>query len=118
MTERNRLLQERIENFAVNGIGLTKVLSQTLSNRQIFSQFIDSITSVGANYHEACEAESAKDFVHKLKISRKENEETGYWLRILKRTNPEFSKNISVLEQESLELNKIFSSIINKFKTL
>ena len=52
----------------------------------IISQLFRSVSSAGANYEEACGAESKADFVHKLHISYKELRETNYWLEILKMT--------------------------------
>ena len=71
---------------------------------------------MGANYQEACEAESSKDFVHKTKIVKKELRETKYWLRLLCKQNKEFMEEITCLGNESTELLKIFSAIVYKFK--
>lgn len=117
MNERNKAFQERLENFVVSVIGLSSKLPRNQANYQIFSQLIDSAASIGANYQEGCEAESSKDFVHKLMISKKENRETSYWLRILIRINPTHADKIETYLKESEELTKIFSSIISKFKS-
>ena len=61
-------------------------------NDVLMKQAIRSGTSIGANYREACEAESGKDFVHKLGISKKECRETTYWLELIGRVNIDFSK--------------------------
>ncbi|MBI3887649.1 four helix bundle protein [Candidatus Microgenomates bacterium] len=116
MIERNKLLQERIEKFVTNCIFLSNHLPLNLSNKQILPQFIDSSSSVGANYHESCEAESAKDFVHKIKISKKECRESNFWLRMLLKSNTVELDEINRLEKESEELCRIFSAIVSKFK--
>lgn len=115
MTERNKLLQERIEKFVTDCITLANKLPPTVSNRQMLPQFVDAATSVGANYHEACEAESSRDFVHKVKIAKKECRETNYWLRMLSKSNLVELTGFARLEQESAELAKIFSAIVSKF---
>lgn len=115
MKDRNRALQTRIETFVINCISLSTLLDKTVSNSRIVPQFIDSSTSVGANYNEACEAESSKDFIHKLRIAKKEARETNYWLRLIKNTDSTKFSTLNSLEIESEELIKIFSSIISKF---
>jgi four helix bundle protein len=73
-------------------------------------------SSVGANYIEANEALSKKDFIFRLRICRKEAKESAYWTRLIMESNevtPE-EKEGKALYQESVELKKIFSSIISK----
>ena len=78
-------------------------------------QLIRSSGSVGANYIEANEALSKKDFVMRIKICRKEAKETAYWLRLIIDTNTDcFKSEGASLRQEAVELKKIFSSIITK----
>ncbi len=48
----------------------------------VAKQILKSGTSIGANIHEAQNAESKTDFIHKLKIAAKEADETSYWLLI------------------------------------
>jgi four helix bundle protein len=106
----------RTLDFSENLILLINKLPKTSANLIIFHQIIRSGTSVGANYREACEAESSKDFVHKISISKKEAKETFYWLELLTRTNPKFAKEIVILLNEVFEFIKIFSTICKKFK--
>ena len=83
-------------------------------NNELIGQLIDSSGSVGANYREANDALSKKDFRHRIKITRKEAKETHYWLELLIDANPEFKEEIDILLGEALELKKIFSSIADK----
>lgn len=109
-------LLERTFNFSEKLIKTIVKLPNNSVNLILRKQVIRSGTSIGANYREACEAESSKDFVHKLRISKKESRETEYWLELMIRTN---SNSVNVLQElvnESKEFTKIFSSIINKFK--
>ena len=73
--------------------------------------------SVGANYIEANESLGKKDFLMRIKISRKEAKESAYWLRLINDTNAlENTDEALRLIQEANELKKIFSSILEKSK--
>jgi len=73
--------------------------------------------SVGANYREANEALSRKDFLMRIKISRKESKESEYFRRLIYETNDLPNQDeIKRLIQEAIELKKIFSSILEKSK--
>ena len=105
-------LEERTAKFAEKIIDLCKNIKITPLNSRIISQLIGSGGSIGANYCEAAEAESKKDFQHKIGISKKEIKETKHWLRPLTRTDPEVNKNTRLLRQEAQELLLIFSKSI------
>ena len=94
-----------------------KKLPKTTANFEDGKQVIKSFGSTGANYIEANEALSKKDFLMRVKISRKEAKETTYWLRLINETNELENKiELEKLIQESIELKKIFSAIIEKSK--
>jgi len=82
----------------------------------IISQLVRSGTSVGANYCEADDAESGKDFKHKIGICKKEARETKHWLRMIAIAEPSLKEEARVLWQEAKELNLIFNSITHKLK--
>ncbi len=108
-------LEERTFQFAKQVREFIRKIPKTIANIEDGKQVIRSSGSVGANYIEANEAFSKKDFVMRLKISRKEAKESGYWLRLIIAANEEkFEEEGSSLVFESLELKKIFSSIIEK----
>ena len=107
-------LEERTLEFSKGVIKLCKMLPQNVINRELVSQLIRASGSVGANYREANDALSKKDFNHRIKITRKEAKEAYYWLELLQEANPEYKKEINDLLQEALELKKIFSSIADK----
>ena len=107
-------LEERTLNFTRNIIGFCRKLSKNTINFELIGQLIRASGSVGANYIEANESLSKKDFVHRIKICRKEAKESRYWLRITLSTNPEFKEEGGLLVQEALELTKIFGSILEK----
>jgi four helix bundle protein len=77
----------------------------------LIDQLVRSGTSVGANYCEADDAESKKDFRHKISICLKEIKETKHWLRMLAAAAPELKEEARVLWQEAKELTLIFAAI-------
>ncbi len=105
-------LEERTAIFAENIIDLMKKIPKDLINQRLIPQLIASGGSLGANYCEANEAESKKDFQHKIGICKKETKETKHWLRLLARANPEFSDEFRKLWSEAQELLLIFSKIL------
>lgn len=108
-------LEERTSLFAKNIALFCKKLPKTISNVEYLKQLIRSSGSVGANYIEANEALSKKDFLMRIKICRKEAKESAYWFNLIIETNDQsFTKEDLSLLNESLELKKIFSAIINK----
>lgn len=82
----------------------------------MIEQIVASAGSIGANYCEANEAESKKDFQHKIGIVKKETKETKHWIRLLAKANPEFKEDFRNLWQENQELLLIFSSIMKSSK--
>ncbi|MBU1863712.1 MAG: four helix bundle protein [Candidatus Omnitrophica bacterium] len=115
MAEKKYDLEERTYEFARNVAHFSKKLPKNTVNFKYVDQVIRSSGSVGANYIEANESLSKKDFAMRVKICRKEAKESAYWLRLIVDTNPnEFSKEGGALKNEAEELKKIFSAIINK----
>ena len=110
-------LEERTFQFAKSVRLFVKTLPKTTANIEDGKQVIKSSGSVGANYREANEALSKKDFLLRMKISRKEAKESHYWLRLIYETN-KLSNNEEAarLIQEANELKKIFSAIVVKSK--
>ena len=108
-------LEERTFLFAKDVRLFTKTLPESISNIEDCKQLVRASGSVGANYIEANESLSKKDFLFRIKISRKESKEFRYWLRLLIETNPLTDDSEgNRLYKESVELLKIFSSIIEK----
>lgn len=112
--ERN--LDDRTLDFAKRIIHLCKALQKDAVNIELVKQCIRSGCSVGANYREANNALSKKDFIHRMRISRKEAKETQYWLELIIEANQHIQKQIVPLKQEAGELIKILSAIIEKSK--
>ncbi|HDP99034.1 MAG TPA: four helix bundle protein [bacterium] len=109
-------LEERTFQFAKNVRFFVKSLPNTTANYEDSRQLIKSSGSVGANYREANEALSKKDFLMRIKISRKEAKESAYWIRLINETNALKNEEGQKLFQEATELTKIFSAIFEKSK--
>lgn len=107
-------LEERTAKFGEEIIKFAKKIKKDVISLPIISQIIRSGTSVGANYCEADDAESKKDFQHKIGISKKEARETKHWLRMTVVIQPELKDEARILWQEAKELNLIFNAIIRK----
>ncbi|MCF8227418.1 MAG: four helix bundle protein [Bacteroidales bacterium] len=92
-----------------------KTLPKAIANNEDARQLVKSSGSVGANYIEANEALSKKDFLMRVKICRKEAKESAYWLRLINDTNDlDNADEAECLINEAIELKKIFSAIIDK----
>ena len=82
-------LEDRSKKLSKEVIRLLKVIKKDIYNENIIFQLIRSITSVAANYCEANNASSKKDFRNKIFICKKECQESKYWIEMLAETNPE-----------------------------
>ena len=110
-------LEERTFKYARTIFSFIGSCPKTPVNTEITGQLVRSAGSVGANYIEAREALSKKDFAMRVKICRKEAKESVYWLRLLDIGNPEMEKKRQLLLVETGELLRIFASIVEKVKT-
>jgi four helix bundle protein len=108
-------LEERTYQFARSVRAFVRQLPRTLSNAEDVKQVVRSSGSIGANYIEANEVLSKKDFKHRIRICRKEAKETRYWLRLLD-TQDKQTLNVQrdQLIQESTELMNIFGAILKR----
>jgi len=108
-------LEERTLMFARQARSFIKKLPRITVNFEDGKQLVRSSGSVGANYIEANESLSKKDFVMRIKISRKEVKESRYWLTLVDTGgNNELEKEREKLMKESTELMMIFGSIVRK----
>jgi len=80
--------------------------------RHIGNQLLRSGTSAGANYEEACGAESKADFVHKMQMTLKELRESLYWLKLIERAGLVPAKSIEGLLCEAVELVNIIGKSV------
>ena len=103
------------KKFAVKIVKLCNWLDQKPGARRTLSnQLIRSGTSVGANLFEGKYAESDADFIHKLRISRKELAETIFWLELLAESEIIEQEKIKSLHEDAERIGRILTSIIKK----
>ena len=108
-------LEDRTFEFSRRVRQFVKRLPRTICNIEDVKQVVRSSGSVGANYIEANEALSKKDFRMRIRISRKESKETRYWLRLLDtQDDAALGAERDKLVQESTELMRIFGAILQK----
>lgn len=109
-------LEERTAKFGEDIVKFAKKIPENSITKPIINQIVKSGTSVGANFCEADDAESKRDFQHKLGICKKEARETKHWLRMTVVVAPDMKEEARKLWTEAKELNLIFNSIVNKLK--
>ena len=105
-------LEDRTFAFAKSSRVLVKNLPKTIGNIEDARQLVRSSGSVGANYIEANESLSKKDFLCRIKICRKEAKESRYWLRLIEAGDE--AAECDMLIQEAQELMNIFGAIMRK----
>ncbi|WP_309384455.1 four helix bundle protein [Cerasicoccus frondis] len=105
-------LEERTAKFGEAVIGFTRSLTVDPITKPLIGQVVRSGCSVGANYCEADDAHTKKEFRQKISYCRKEARETKHWLRMIAKACPEKRDDSLVLWKEAHELNLIFSAII------
>ena len=109
-------LEERTAIFGEEIIKFCRNCHQDAISKPIINQLVRSGTSIGANYCEANNASSKKDFRNKIFICKKEAQETKHWLRMAAQCLPNNKEEIRKLWQECQELTLIFQKIITSSK--
>lgn len=113
MEEQENVIVKLSFDFALHIIKYTELLEEK-KKFVIAKQLLRSGTSIGANINEAQNAESKADFIHKLKISAKEANETDYWLKLCQKSDS--YPNHSGLSEKLLSIQKLLSKIISTTK--
>ena len=104
-------LDERSALFGEAVVDYVKKVPVSPVTRRLIDQLVGAGTSIGANYGEADDAVSKKDFRHKISICKREAREAKFFLRMLARAVPELQNDARVLWREAKELHLIFSKI-------
>src|SRR4051812_39476688 len=104
-------LEERTARFGEAVIDFAKIVPQSAVTNRIIGQLVGAATSVGANYVEADDAVSKKEFLKNIGTCRKEARETKHFLRMVVRAHPELKAQARILWAEARELHLIFSKI-------
>ena len=108
-------LEDRTLEFAKQVRDFARKVQKDIGNFDDLKQLVSSSGSVGANYIEANEALSKKDFAMRIKICRKEAKESRYWLQLINTGGDTEAENIRKgLESEAQELQHIFGAIVTK----
>lgn len=107
-------LEERTARFGEDVIRFLKKIKETALTRRLIDQLVGCSTSIGANYSESQDAQSKKDFRHKVAICRKESREALHFLRMMAAAVPESADRGRELWKEAKELNLIFGAILRK----
>jgi four helix bundle protein len=107
-------LEERMAVFGEAVIRFAKTIRKNPVTTPLISQLVRAGTSVGANYCEADDAVSKKDFKNKIGTCRKEARETKLWFRMIAAAEPELKTEARKLWQEAKELHLIFAAIWRK----
>ena len=104
-------LLDRTSRFGMQVVRFAKRIPHSVVNAPLITQFVKSGTSVGANYCEADDPLSRKDYMKSIGICRKESKETKYWLQLIVTAEPSLKAEARVLWKEARELNLIFGAI-------
>jgi four helix bundle protein len=112
--ERPYNLEERTAQFGERVIVLAKGIPVTPVTKPLVGQLVRAAGSVGANYCEANNAQSKKDFRHKIFLCKKESRESMHWLRLIAAAHPPGADEARRLWQEGKELTLIFAASIRK----
>jgi four helix bundle protein len=107
-------LEERTARFGEAIVRFTKKIPCDPSNNRLIDQLVGCGTSVGANYCEADERVSKKDFRFTISRCVKEAKETKYFLRMIAASEPQLAEEARQLYREARELHLIFASIYRK----
>ena len=104
-------LEERTARFGEAVIDFVKKVPQGPITNRLIDQLVGAGTSVGANYCEADDAVSKKDFRNKISICKREARESKFFVRMVVRAVPELREQAKPLWQEAKELHLIFAKI-------
>ncbi|MBI4363664.1 MAG: four helix bundle protein [Candidatus Doudnabacteria bacterium] len=109
-------LEERTGKFGEEIILLLRNLEKDIVISPVISQLVRSATSIGANYTEANNASSEKDFKNKIFICKKEVQETKHWMKLVSGYYPTYKLRFEPLAKEAHEFVLIFQKIITTLK--
>jgi len=112
MNVQDSILRKKSFAFAIRIVNLYKYLSEVKKEYVMSKQLLRSGTSIGALIREAQNAESDRDFIHKLAISQKECDESLYWMELLKETDYLTLLEFESINLEGIELIKMLKSSI------
>ncbi len=109
-------LEDRTGRFGEAVVVFAKRIPVSLVTEPLIPQLVRAGTSVGANYCEADNAGSKKEFQYRISICKRESREAKHWLRMIAAAVPELKEEARRLWREAQELNLIFSAIYRSKK--
>ncbi|HKD37514.1 MAG TPA: four helix bundle protein, partial [Pirellulales bacterium] len=104
-------LEERTARFGEVIIAFAKRIALSAITEPLIRQLVKSATSIGANYCEADDAGSKKEFRYRISVCKRESRESKHWLRMIVAASPESKADARALWQEAKELHLIFAAI-------
>ena len=104
-------LEERTARFGVAVVVFAKKVPVNLVTEPLIPQLVRSVTSVGANYCEADDAGTRKEFRYRISVCKRESRESKHWLRMIAAAAPELAEEARIHWREAKELNLIFGAI-------
>jgi len=113
---KNNIVKDISFAFAIRIVALYKFLIDEKKEYILSKQVLRSGTAIGALVREAEQAESKKDFIHKMAIALKEANETEYWLELLHKTDYLSNAEFISIHSDIVELLKLLTSIIKTSK--
>jgi four helix bundle protein len=114
---KNNIVKDKSFAFAIRTVSLYKFLTNERKEFVLSKQVLRSGTAIGALVREAEQAESRKDFIHKLAIALKEANETEYWLELLHKSSYLDDSTFVSIHNDVVELLKLLTSIIKTSKS-
>ncbi|HUI08223.1 MAG TPA: four helix bundle protein [Verrucomicrobiae bacterium] len=109
-------LEERTARFGEAVVRFAKKLPVNAVNSPLMNQVVRSATSVGANYSEADDAGTKKEFMHKIGTCKREARETKHWLRMIAAAEAGLADEARDLWKEARELHLVFAAITRRGK--
>ena len=113
----DNIIKSKSFSFALSIVKLYQFLSSEKKEFVLSKQLLRSGTSIGALVRESEHSESKLDFIHKLAIAQKEDNESDYWLELLFETKYISESEFLNLKPKIIELLKLLTSIINTSKS-
>ncbi len=103
-------------DFAIEVIGIYKVLTEVKKEYVLSKQFLRSGTAIGALIKEAEHAQSKADFLNKMNVALKEANEVQYWIVLLKQSGYISEEHYTILHTKSVEILRLLISIVKTTK--
>jgi len=105
-------LEERTAVFGERAVDFAKTVPVSAVTKPLISQLVRASTSVGANYCEADDSGTKKEFRHKIGICKREARESKHWFRMIAKAEPSLKEPARNLWMEAKELHLIFAAIV------